>query len=141
MIVTPSLRRQHAEILQLCDKLTPMLEQLRKSQKETDLKKVISVTNSLLGKVMIHLSVEDKVVYPLAIRSSDPLLSSKAKELFAETGQLKDDFNAFKETFLSVSKIDNIGAFVKTEDGLLSCLKRRIYKEDAELYPLMEESC
>lgn len=139
MVVTPSLQRQHIDILSSSEDIAPLLNKLRTDNNPELQKKVISQINSLLGKLFVHLSMEDKVLYPYAIDSENRNLSQKAQQLMKEMGNIKNLFVAYRDNFLIKGHIDNPELFVKETNSLLLALKERINREEKELYPLFFE--
>lgn len=140
MPVTPTLQKQHILILQIVDELNMNLLRLRQQPtNELFQKKCLSLANSLFGKLLIHLSMEDKVLYPNAINSKNPKLSTKALQLMKEIGDLKLKFSAYKEKILARGIIENTDLFLKETKALLSSLKNRVEREEVELYPLFSQ--
>lgn len=137
MTITPTFQKQHIQILQIANELNLSLTDLR-NQKENEFfqKKSLNLANSLFGKLLIHLSMEDKVLYPNAINSKNLKLSTKAQQLMTEIGDLKLRFAKYKDTILSKGTIKDIDFFLKETKDLLIILENRIKREEAELYPL-----
>ncbi len=140
MPVTLTLQNQHVSILQIADELNMNLISLRQQPtNELFQKRCLSLANSLFGKLLIHLSMEDKVLYPNAINSKNSKLSTKALQLMKEIGDLKLKFSAYKEKILSKGIIENTDSFLKETKALLSALKNRVEREEVELYPLFSQ--
>jgi len=137
MSVTPTLQKQHIQILQIANELNLSLVNLKKQpSNQAFQKKSLILANSLFGKLLIHLSMEDKVLYPSAINSENLKLMNKAKQLMKEIGDLKPEFARYKEKFLLRGTVENTDIFLKETKSLLTALKNRVEREEAELYPL-----
>ncbi len=138
MVVTPNMQRQHLEIFLMCDELVGLLNDLKKKNNSDEYtKKVIKRLNIMLGKLLVHLSMEDKVLYPKALAAVDyPQLVSKATELVHEAGHLKDTVLSYRQTILLPGSVQNINTFVQDTLQLIKVIRNRNYREEQELYPM-----
>ncbi len=140
MTLTPNIRRQHAEIVNVTNELIEELNSLNNDLTSENERKVIRLMNTLLGKLFVHLSIKDKVLYPNAIESPNKVLSEKALDLMGEMGDLRSRFMAFREKYLCKANIENSTMFINDLLTLLHALKNRIEREEKELYPLMSKA-
>lgn len=91
----------------------------------------------LFGKFSIHLAIEDKALYPRLAGGADPALSRMARQFQEEMGGLTQRFEAYRKTWPGPLAIARDPArFVAETRAILDQLKKRIGREDAELYPL-----
>ena len=128
------LKRQHKEILDLINEIENNIKDKNKNQNEN----VVKLINSLSGKLKVHLSIEDKHLYP------ELLNSTKYREIafkyMDEMGNLVNEYNSFKTKFNTPSKLAlGINEFEKESEKVFYLLRNRIIKEDNELYQLCAE--
>ncbi|GKT27199.1 hypothetical protein ADUPG1_004741, partial [Aduncisulcus paluster] len=71
-------------------------------EKGSDIARNISV---LAGKLKIHLSNEDKYLYPSLVDKGDSRLKSKAESYMSEMGGLSKTYMVFKDKYNTRSKI------------------------------------
>ena len=91
--------------------------------------------SSLAGKLQVHLSYEDKHLYPKLLESGNPVVKSKAKQYIAEMGDLSSVFTDFKSRYNTKPKIlAEIQAFKSDYTKVFTALETRMNKEDKDLY-------
>ncbi|MDJ0624812.1 MAG: hypothetical protein QNJ31_00400 [Candidatus Caenarcaniphilales bacterium] len=139
MAVTPCLQRQNTEILNICDNLVKDLERLEyEDNKQESKRKIVTLINMLLGKLLVNLSMKDKVLYPEAVEATNnKSLSAKALELMYEMGRLKSNIMDYRENILMQDT--KVETFVQETLNIINTLKKKIAKEENELYPLFSE--
>jgi len=137
MLITPGLQRQHQEILQICDNVLNTLPLLKSKTNVAETKKKIhSLMNSLFGKLLVHVSMEDKVLYPEALNAKDDsLLCTKALEMMREMAHLKDRAVVYRESLI-LKEENDIDKFISETTILVEALQKNINREEKELYPL-----
>lgn len=95
-----------------------------------------SLLSGLVGKLKIHLSLEDKDLYPKALGSSDAALKQIGarlqKEMSGLAGALLDYSNKWTASAIKATP----DAFVTETKGVVAALKKRIEVEEKEFYPL-----
>lgn len=93
----------------------------------------------LAGLLTIHLSMEDKVMYPKLHVHPDAKVVELSNRFFSEMEGIKGVFEGYKKKWLVPSAIESGWAeFVSDTKGLIAALRARISKEDNELYPLVD---
>lgn len=92
----------------------------------------------LAGVIKIHLSSEDKLMYPKMIASGDRNIRTKATIYQNEMGNLMDVFTSFKEKYNTKARIlENKDTFEKDLQKIVLQLSKRMEKEEEELYKLI----
>jgi hypothetical protein len=136
MAVTDSFRVQHDDLLALAKEIEASLrvDVLRK-----DASMVRFCLSKLAGILMVHLSAEDKWLYPKLSAHADADVSALCKRYVEEMGGLKDAFGAFMNRWSSARDIQaNPESFVEDGQRVLLALCNRIAWENRELYPLAD---
>ncbi|MFR3729381.1 hemerythrin domain-containing protein [Lacrimispora sp.] len=91
--------------------------------------------NSLAGKLKIHLSSEDKYLYPSFLHSNDSRLVAMAGEYQKEMGDLLAVFTEFKEKYNTKFKIlSEKAGFYGEANKILQAIEKRMQKEEKGLY-------
>lgn len=136
MALTDSYRKQHNELLDLATKLSARLskDEVVKSGEE-----IVNMLSQFASKLNMHLTMEDKALYPRLIGSNNPKAALIAKEYMTEMGGIKQVVEKYIHSW-SLAK--NIAAdpqkFIDESKGIISALKVRIDKENNNLYPLAD---
>jgi hemerythrin-like domain-containing protein len=130
-----NLSRQHKEIQELLTKLNSFTT---KDEVEKEAFKISMLIGQLAGKINIHLSNEDKFVYPKLKDSPDAKSRQVSENFSKEMGGLITVFAEFKTKYMSSTKlIANSSQFIIELQQLTKSIIKRSEKEEAELYPLL----
>jgi hypothetical protein len=124
---TTKFREQHVELLQLAAELSVQL-----ANSGT---RAAACLNKLIGKLVLHLSAEDRVLYPELGGSKDPGVADLAKRYAREmhgTAKSVTDYAAKWGTATSIRQ-DPAG-FISETRAIISILGDRIKRENQELY-------
>jgi len=128
-----NLERQHTEIKELFSKIK---QEVTSNDISVNLDILVKNINTLSGKLNIHMSSEDKFLYPALIESKDQQLKQIAKQYSEEMGNIHMMFNNYKNKFNTKSKIlSDVEGFLKESTDIIKLLENRISKEDMHLYP------
>ena len=103
MIDINNFIRQHKDILSDINEIDKIVS---KQDYEEHLNEFVSHINSLAGKLKVHLSYEDKFLYPNLIKGEDMELKSMTEEYMREMGDIADVFTDYKNEFNTRSKIN-----------------------------------
>lgn len=129
-----NLTRQHKEILELLDKLNAFAAH----EIEQNAFTISMLLSQLAGKINIHLSNEDKFVYPKLQETGDAAARQVSSRFAREMGGLAAAFTEFKVRYLSSAKIGaDAAGFAAELRQITQAVKVRTAKEEAELYPLL----
>ncbi len=94
----------------------------------------------LAGLLTVHLAAEDKFLYPSLARSEDEHIRTTAAHFEEEMGHLASTFLTYKEAWMTPTKIrQNPAACLEATKEVLAALQERLDREDAQLYPLLQD--
>lgn len=94
--------------------------------------------NSLAGKLNMHLSVEDKHLYPDLRKQGDAKIQRAVDDYISEMGGLSEEFNAYKIRFNTKTKlVGNVEAFESCTKDIFQKILKRMEKEEKGLYKLV----
>lgn len=128
-----NLERQHSEIKEL---FTRINEQINSNDVVGNIDNLVKEVNTLAGKLNVHMSTEDKFLYPTLIESNNRELREIAKEYRDEMGNIFVKFSNYKNKFNTKNKISSdVDGFLKESKDVIELLETRIFKEDKHLYP------
>jgi hypothetical protein len=92
------------------------------------------------GLLKIHLLEEDQYLYPGLLHIADHKIQLLAEQYIDEMGDLANAYTEYKNNYNVAGKIKrNPDAFVKDSIKIIEALKKRITKEEKELYKLIRE--
>lgn len=124
--------RQHGEIREDIDFISNNLKNVNSEEGKKDLAKRIS---QLAGKLRIHLTSEDKYLYPNLKISEDQNIKKMAEKFENEMGGIAEKFQDYKSKYNVPSKIsESIEEFKKDTIFIIKALGNRMEKEEKELY-------
>lgn len=94
--------------------------------------------NKLAGQLNIHLMSEDQFLYPSLLNCSDKEIRAMAIQYIAEMGDFAKIYQIYKNDYNTSKKImENLEAFIKDTRKIIDMLKKRVAKEENELYVLV----
>ena len=133
---TDLFRTQHKEIAALVgeieQKLSPVIS-------ESDGDVIRKSLSSLSGKLMIHLAMEDRNLYPAIVTSGDENAKKMAETFMTEMGTLAGAFKDYTGKWPSGATIAaNPADFCTQTKAVFGALKDRVGREEATLYPLAD---
>jgi hemerythrin-like domain-containing protein len=135
MTDTANLERQHQDFFDLMNKIA-----MHKSEQqvEANASTISLLLSQLSGKLKIHIISEDKFLYPALMNNTNPKIKTTSQAFYAEMGGLSQVFAEFKNNFATTNKITaNPTAFLSESQKVFLALKKRIEKENKDLYPLL----
>lgn len=95
--------------------------------------------STLAGKIKIHLSMEDKYLYPRLKESNRPEVRKLAEQYQKEMGSLAESFVRYKDKYNTMPKIvGNEKELVTDTDSIFKAIEKRVEKEEKELYNLID---
>jgi len=137
MSIVETLRTQHERLAAVAGNLRRQLnvDHLTRSAGETR-----TLLSSLVGLLRVHLSAEDKVLYPRLMESADPNVRETAKRFVDEMGGLSNALAGFVRRWPHPGSIaERPDQFIHETAELLDALETRIRSEEAVLYPMLIE--
>jgi len=130
-----NLKEQHNKIRELINEVKQHMS-LEKS--DDNLRVLAYEINKLAGVLRIHLSSEDRYLYPLLMESDNTSTKQLTESFDRSMGGLSNAFISFKTRYNTYDKIkldyQNFEAELKM---VLTQLLTRLDREDQELYPLV----
>lgn len=132
-----SLNRQHEKI----DEIMSSIEQyINNEQIENNVSDIVKGIGYLAGLLSIHLKQEDQYIYPNLINSGYEEVKKISEYYLEEMNDIADSFNQYKNQYNTSRKIlSQIDKFVEETSILFSILRKRIEKEDSELYEFLSK--
>ena len=137
MINLTNLNRQHDSIMA---EIVLLEEEIRKGSKALDTAKAALHISKLAGLLKIHLLEEDKFLYPDLLSSSDKDIIKLAQSYNKEMGSLSEEYTHFKNNYNVGNKLrGKEDIFLSDAKKIIEVLKKRISKENTELYRMVKE--
>lgn len=136
MSKTDNLRNQHSDMAKL---ITDISSKLNVDYCKTNASDLTHKLASLVGKLKIHLSTEDRALYPTLLASKDPKVKNTAEAFMKEMGGIAPSVEAYFAKWVLVKNVQaNPEQFIKETKGLFDALAKRIDREHKDLYPLLD---
>ncbi len=132
MTNTQNFRQQHVDLLGIT---TEISRNLNGSNMDAKAEEVRSLLSSLMGKLKMHLAMENKSLYPRLLQHDDPTVQALAQKFIDEMDAIGDVVGQYNSHWPSAAKIQADPAGFKAEtEGLFGALADRIGRENNELY-------
>lgn len=134
---TDSFKTQHKEIADLVGQVEKMLDPASVTVKADEIRTLLV---TLSGKLSVHLAMEDKVLYPAMINSSNATAKSTAEKFATEMGTIGGVFKGYTDKWKTGAAIKaDAAGFITDTKGLFTALKDRVVREERDLYTLAEQ--
>ncbi len=138
MARSDNFRSQHQDLKQLVGQIVPLLNSAQLGKDAGEARNLLS---KLAGKISVHLSMEDKVLYPTMLAHSDASIKSTAQRFMTEMGGIAKAFDGYVKKWPTSAAIQsNPDEFIKETKGIADALAKRMQKEEAELYALYDKT-
>lgn len=132
MARTDKFREQHNDLLKIAGELQALLDVAALSKDGTPARTCLG---KLMGKLVLHLSTEDKVLYPELTTHKDVNVATLAKRFAKEMEGTTKAVVAYNEKWGTPSAIKaNATLFVTETKQVIQILGDRIKRENQELY-------
>lgn len=129
------LKHQHKELLIL---LVALKLGVDLGNDVNNIKNIRGLMVKIAGKLRLHLSMEDKFLYPRLLESQNPSVVLISKKFIAEMGSLGVEFSYYINNWNNPTEIQlNYAKFTLETNFIFDKLKHRINEEDANLYHLI----
>jgi hypothetical protein len=90
----------------------------------------VSHINKLAGKLNVHLSTEDKFLYPNLINGEDRQLKSMANSYIDEMGNISNVFADYRNKFNTKSKInERLDTFISETKPILNEIRKEFKRK------------
>nr|WP_198980956.1 hemerythrin domain-containing protein [Herbaspirillum sp. ASV7] len=127
-------RREHADILDHVQQLKALSAQGIAAQAAAIARVVIAMSSV----IKLHLSVEDRFLYPV-LQQADATLASKARQYQEEMTSISSEYGQFSRRWNDAQRIAEQPEHFRTEaNRVLKMLFERIVRENREFYPMVE---
>lgn len=137
MINLENMNRQHNTI---STEVTFIEEEIKKNKLLIKPAEAALHISRLAGLLKVHLLEEDKFLYPKLLKSDDREIQKMAKQYIDEMGDLANAYTEYKNRYNVGSMISkNMDLFIHDTFEIMETLKKRITKENNELYHLIAE--
>lgn len=137
MSKTQNFRTQHDDLLAIAGEISGHFNAEKLAQ---DASAVRSLLSKLLGKLAIHLSMEDKSLYPSLLNHADEEVKSLAQKFIDEMGGIGKVLDEYKHKWSSPIAIQSAPQdFITETEGIFSALAGRIDKENNVLYNKVDQ--
>ncbi|MGQ1948536.1 hemerythrin domain-containing protein [Geofilum sp. OHC36d9] len=134
---TNRYREQHEGILNAIENVNGKLKPEVILNNAREIRLLIS---GLFGKLKFHLSIEDKVIYPILLNHEDVNIANTAGKFFNEMGNIIEIINLYDKKWSNEHKIKaNATEFIHDTQQILKKLVLRTEIENKELYKLVDE--
>jgi hemerythrin-like domain-containing protein len=134
---TETLYRQHQEIMAVAQQLSG---KLKPAAVQADAAGVRSLLSEMIGKLKLHLAMEDKSLYPALLEAKDAKVVATCRKFMSEMGGIADVVKKYGETYSSPQALaSNPDDFIRDTKGLLAALSERVRREESDLYPMAEK--
>lgn len=132
-----TLRLAHRELLQLIETMKP---QLIPSALQRDANQARAMLSMLAGKLTVHLAMEDHALYPRLLTHSNPEVRKLTEQLKQEMGGILAVFKDYLGRWPTAENIQaDSSSFVNETRQIFAALEARIAKEDAQMFPKLDE--
>lgn len=135
MARTEKFRQHHDELVALVGKIQKSLS----GNVAAEVENISTTLTTITGKLTVHLSMEDSVLYPQMIASPDAAISGAAKKFQTEMSGIKEVYVAFTRKWGKTAIAADTAGFAKEFAGIAQALANRITRENNELYPLADK--
>jgi hypothetical protein len=130
-------RDQHDDLLGI---VTDISKGLNVASLSSDAAPARTLLSKLLGKLKMHLTMEDKSLYPRLMNSNDANLKAVAKKFSDEMGDIALVLADYQKNWPTAGAIQKDPAsFIQQTNGIFAALGNRIERENNELYKLADE--
>ncbi|QJR00774.1 hemerythrin domain-containing protein [Sphingobium yanoikuyae] len=110
---------------------------LRQAIADPDQPQAVSALRwQLARKLMAHLALEDRILYPALQRQGDDRVRTTAARIQAEIGALAESFARYMAAWTDERITRDWRGFCADSGRILDALARRIDREERVLYPL-----
>jgi hypothetical protein len=133
---TDLYRHQHAVIAELVRKLEQNLTTAKLQENTSEVWRTLA---ELSGQIIVHLSGEDRWLYPELRGCGDAHAAAMATKFAEEMGHINEGFKAYATRWLMPNAIlDAPEAFIAETRDVARTLHDRMRREHTELYELAD---
>jgi hemerythrin-like domain-containing protein len=136
MISIEMLRKQHTDILEQVDAI---VKSIKENNVDPSKEMVRELLANLSAELELHLLIEDDLLYPVLMKDSKESIRNVAHMFVIELSGVKKAFQKYKAKWANHETIaESLESFISETKALVILLRKRIEKENDELFPLLE---
>jgi len=133
---TEKFRRQHQDLLDLAAEIGGHLTPARLAGEAGEVRRLFA---QLAGRLNVHARMENQALYPRLLAHPEAEIREHAAALFGEVGGIYDALGAFLQAWPTAAAIEAApGDFIRQAMRVFRLLGKRMLREEAELYPLVD---
>jgi iron-sulfur cluster repair protein YtfE (RIC family) len=137
MVNVYRLKRQHTEIDKAMAAVMSAIDAGEVSPKATSL---TAMLDGIAGLVGSHLKIEDKEVYPILVKSTEPDVSRTARQFRDNMSGIAQEFQGYTERYKVPANIcGDTALFCYETRRIFERVRYRMQREENDLYPLLRE--
>jgi len=129
--------QQHAELIALAEQISAACGDDATVVADSDT--IRRSLSRLMGKLGVHLAIEDDYLYPRLKGHGNAVVRNTAIRFEAEMSGLKPAFQSFKEKWSSEAISQDPRTFRAELSVLFAALGHRVERENSLLYPYLGE--
>lgn len=137
MAATENFRKQHAEMVELVRKIEPLLDPQKLVTAAGEARTLLS---TLIGKLSLHLAVEDNSLYPRLKQHKDGKVRELATKFETEMSGVKPVVEAFSRKWTESAIRTDPKAFCDETRKIFAVLGDRIQRENTQFYPVVDQA-
>lgn len=137
MAITDNFRRQHVELGDAVRLIEAMLDPQKLAAGAGEARRLLS---SLMGKLSIHLAMEDKSLYPRLEQHADATVRDTAKRFAGEMSGVKPTVEAFGRKWSEAQIRADAAGFCAEAKQFFGVLADRIKREETQFYVLVDKA-
>lgn len=137
MRATEKFRVQHGEIMEV---VTEIRSHLVRDKITADATEVSRLLARFMGKLNVHLAMEDKNLYPKLLSHDDAHVQSMTQKFITEMGGIADAVGDYKARWSSARVMQaEPDEFIAQTRRLFSALEKRVKSENTILYKALDD--
>ena len=137
MLRSQRFRDQHDGLLEIVALIS---KELTVGHLAQDAKEVRTLLSKFMGKLQIHLAMEDKSLYPSLMSHGDEKIKAMATQFSEEMGFIAEAAESYNNDWATAKLIqENPAEFIAATRGLIDVLGKRIQKENSHLYAALDK--
>jgi hypothetical protein len=134
---TEKFRAHHDDLLAMAGQIASGLDV---ASLQKDARGVRAQLSKLAGLLNVHLTMEDRTLYPKLEAHPSPAVAATAARFMREMGGLKAAFLAYANRWGARQIEEAPAAFVDETGAIFAALADRIARENDELYALLDQA-
>jgi hemerythrin-like domain-containing protein len=135
MAATDSFRKQHAELVEIVKQIESALVPQKLG---ADTSAVRPLLSSLIGKLSMHLAMEDNALYPRLKEHANADVRNTATKFITEMSGIKPVVEKYAQKWSDDAIRKDAPGFCTETRGLFTALADRIKRENTELYAMVD---